>query len=264
MLAAASVIAKSTSGLCNFCKVATTKTQNPLAKNQFVAFAKAIAGCTGALVADIKTLATTLSNEARTATQRSSLPLMDAMSSLKVYAASPEFAATRGTISPSALRAQQPLVQANQLILNNAKQVVTAVRMLATNPADAEAVQLFSSQARGVAEGMRQLVNAFKNGAPGQKECDEAVHIVQDHVAMLDVAITMAATGALTPQEGPDFEVRRSRRAAGAGFGRGVAWAGRGSGRVGLGRGGAGAGGGGGGVGRGREGRACARSLALS
>jgi hypothetical protein len=183
-------------------------------------------------------LATTLSGEARAATLRSSMPLLDAINGLKVYAASPEFAATRGTISPAALRAQAPLVQANQLILHNAKQVVTAVRMLTVNPADPEAVQLFSSQARAVAEGMRQLVNgtqagglgavgwvrggadqpralratAFKNGAPGQKECDEAIHIVQDHVAMLDVAATMAATGALTPQDGPDFEVRCNKR----------------------------------------------------
>ena len=199
------MIAKSTSALCNYCKAATNKTQNPMAKNQFVASAKAIAGSTGALVADIKvrrthaaryrrsaphypahvlterrwwrpcpdglrlqSLATTLSFDARAATQRSSMPLMEAMNGLKVYAASPEFAATRGTISPAALRAQAPLVQANQLILHNAKQVVIAVRMLTTNPSDPEAVQLFSSQARGVAEGMRQLVNGTGGRAAGR------------------------------------------------------------------------------------------------
>ena len=54
VLLAASAIAKSTSGLCNLCKTATAKTNNPVAKNQFVASAKAIAGGTGALVANIK------------------------------------------------------------------------------------------------------------------------------------------------------------------------------------------------------------------
>jgi hypothetical protein len=54
VLAAAAVIAKSTSALCNYCKAATGKTNNGMAKTQFVTSAKAIAGNTGALVADIK------------------------------------------------------------------------------------------------------------------------------------------------------------------------------------------------------------------
>ena len=46
VLAAASVIAKNTSALCNACKAASAKTTNPVAKNQFVASAKTVAATT--------------------------------------------------------------------------------------------------------------------------------------------------------------------------------------------------------------------------
>ena len=51
------------------------------------------------------------------------------------------------------------------------------------------------------------MPTAFKNGAPGQKECDEALQVVGDHIAMLDVAISMAQTGALKEDDGPDYDV---------------------------------------------------------
>lgn len=56
VLEAATLIAKHTSALCNSCRVASSKTTNPVAKKQFVQSAKAVANSTAALVKEIKTL----------------------------------------------------------------------------------------------------------------------------------------------------------------------------------------------------------------
>ena len=56
VLAAATVIAKHTSVLCNACKVASGKTSNPVAKRHFVQAAKEVANSTANLVKNIKVL----------------------------------------------------------------------------------------------------------------------------------------------------------------------------------------------------------------
>ena len=54
VLSAATVIAKHTAGLCNACKAASTKTENPVAKRHFVQSAKDVANNTANLVKNIK------------------------------------------------------------------------------------------------------------------------------------------------------------------------------------------------------------------
>ena len=54
VLSAATVIAKHTSALCNSCKAASAKTDNPVAKRHFVQSAKDVANNTANLVKHIK------------------------------------------------------------------------------------------------------------------------------------------------------------------------------------------------------------------
>ena len=54
VLSAATVIAKHTSSLCNACRVASSKTTNPVAKRHFVQSAKDVANSTANLVKEIK------------------------------------------------------------------------------------------------------------------------------------------------------------------------------------------------------------------
>jgi talin len=54
VLSAATVIAKHTSSLCNACRVASSKTTNPVAKRHFVQSAKDVANSTANLVTEIK------------------------------------------------------------------------------------------------------------------------------------------------------------------------------------------------------------------
>ena len=57
VLAAATVIAKHTGTLCNACKLASSRTSNPVAKKEFVQFAKEVAGATAEVVKKIKVCA---------------------------------------------------------------------------------------------------------------------------------------------------------------------------------------------------------------
>lgn len=54
MLSAATIVAKHTSALCNACRLASSKTPNPVAKRQFVQSAKEVANTTANLVKSIK------------------------------------------------------------------------------------------------------------------------------------------------------------------------------------------------------------------
>ena len=65
VLAAATVIAKHTSVLCNACKTASQRTSNPVAKRHFVTAAKEVANNTANLVKNIKALAGQLTPENR-------------------------------------------------------------------------------------------------------------------------------------------------------------------------------------------------------
>ena len=54
VLSAATVVAKHTSALCNACRLASSKTANPVAKRHFVQSAKDVANSTANLVKAIK------------------------------------------------------------------------------------------------------------------------------------------------------------------------------------------------------------------
>ena len=54
MLSAATTVAKHTSALCNACRVASSSTNNPVAKRHFVQSAKDVANSTANLVRAIK------------------------------------------------------------------------------------------------------------------------------------------------------------------------------------------------------------------
>lgn len=56
VLSAATIVAKHTSALCNTCRLASSRTANPVAKRQFVQSAKEVANSTANLVKTIKVL----------------------------------------------------------------------------------------------------------------------------------------------------------------------------------------------------------------
>lgn len=76
VLAAATLIAKHTSALCNACRIASSKTTNPVAKRHFVESAKEVANSTALLVKEIKVLDTDCSEANRRRCSEATRPLL--------------------------------------------------------------------------------------------------------------------------------------------------------------------------------------------
>ena len=112
VLSAATVIAKHTGSLCNACRVASSKTSNPVAKRHFVQSAKDVANSTAKLVKEIKALDQDYSQKNRNNCAAATRPLIEAVDNLCAFANSPDFASVPAKISPAAREAQQPITSA--------------------------------------------------------------------------------------------------------------------------------------------------------
>lgn len=114
VLSAATVIAKHTSSLCNACRVASSKTTNPVAKRHFVQSAKDVANSTAKLVKEIKALDQDYSQHNRDNCASATQPLIEAVENLCTFANSPDFASIPAKISPNARQAQEPITSAGK------------------------------------------------------------------------------------------------------------------------------------------------------
>ena len=109
------MIAKHTSSLCNACRLASSKTTNPVAKRQFVQSAKDVANSTAKLVKEIKALDQDYSRQNRDNCAAATQPLMEAVENLCTFANSPDFASIPAKISPAARQAQEPITSAGKI-----------------------------------------------------------------------------------------------------------------------------------------------------
>jgi talin len=198
ILAAAQVIAKYTQALCGACKVASQKTSNPVATQQFVASAKTVASFTTDLVASIKALATNPSPAARNACAKASAPLIDAVESLVTFSSSPEFAASPAKISPIALASQRPVVNAMSSVVNSSREIVNSASQLCANPNDSASSQLIAVHSKTLGDALRNLAGAIKNGAPGQREIDDSIAAITALGAEIDGSLVQATVGSLS------------------------------------------------------------------
>ena len=99
ILSAATVIAKHTSALCNASRLASSKTNNPVAKLHFVQSAKDVTNATAILVKGIKRLDSNYTDENWQATTNSTRLLIEAVDNLCQFASSPEVASVPAKIS---------------------------------------------------------------------------------------------------------------------------------------------------------------------
>lgn len=86
VLEAATMIAKHTSALCNACRLASSKTNDPVAKRHFVQSAKDVANSTANLVKEIKTLDRDYSENNRGRCSHATQPLLEAVDNLCEFA----------------------------------------------------------------------------------------------------------------------------------------------------------------------------------
>ncbi|XP_050033509.1 talin-2 isoform X1 [Dermacentor andersoni] len=188
ILSAATVIAKHTSSLCNACRVASSKTTNPVAKRHFVQSAKDVASATASLVKEIKVLDQDPSDANRQRCGEATRPLIEAVDSLTTFASSPEFAGVPAKISHKARAAQEPITAAGRAIIDGSCSMILSAKSLVLNPKDPPAWQSLGAHSKEVSDGIKRLVSSIKNEAPGQKECDEAIDKLNAAIRELDRA----------------------------------------------------------------------------
>lgn len=200
VLSAATIVAKHTSALCNACRLASSKTDNPVAKRHFVQSAKDVANSTANLVKAIKALDSEFSEENRIRCAEAAKPLTDAVEELTTFASSPEFASMPAKISPQAKIAQEPITSAGKSMIDGACSMLQAAKQLAVNPRDPPTYQLYSNHSKSVSDAIKRLVSSIRDSAPGQKECDDSLEILNKQVRNLDQA-SLAAISQSLPQQ---------------------------------------------------------------
>ncbi|XP_024872022.1 talin-1 isoform X2 [Temnothorax curvispinosus] len=200
VLSAATMIAKHTSALCNACRLASSKTSNPVAKRHFVQSAKDVANSTACLVKEIKALDQNYSDANREKCAEATKPLLEAVDNLCTFASSPEFASQPAKISIAARAAQEPITSAGKSIIDGSCAMVLAAKSLAVSPKDPPTWQLLANHSKSVSDSIKSLVASIRDKAPGQKECDAAIEKLSARIRELDAASLSAVSQALMPR----------------------------------------------------------------
>ncbi|CAL1533836.1 unnamed protein product, partial [Lymnaea stagnalis] len=201
VLSAATVVAKHTSSLCNSCRLASSKTANPVAKRHFVQSAKDVANSTASLVKAIKALDSDFTEENRQKCAEAARPLINAVDELTTFASSPEFASKPAKISAQARQAQEPITQSGKAMIEGACNMLQAAKQLAVNPKDPQTYQIYSFHSKSVSEAIKRLVSSIKDMAPGQHECDNAIEHLNLTIRDLDQASLAAISQNLKPRD---------------------------------------------------------------
>nr|XP_023649582.1 talin-1-like [Paramormyrops kingsleyae] len=214
VLSAATIVAKHTSALCNACRLASSKTSNPVAKRQFVQSAKEVANSTANLVKSIKALDGAFNQENREKCRAATGPLIEAVDNLTAFASNPEFASIPAQISPEGLAAMEPILHAAQTMLESSTGLIQTARSLAVNPKDPPKWSVLAGHSRTVSDSIKKLITNMRDKAPGQRECDEAIEVLNNCIRDVDQASLAAISQQLTPREDISQEALHEQMAA--------------------------------------------------
>ncbi|XP_072515610.1 talin-1 isoform X5 [Salminus brasiliensis] len=214
VLSAATIVAKHTSALCNACRLASSKTSNPVAKRQFVQSAKEVANSTANLVKSIKALDGAFNQENRQKCKAATGPLIEAVDNLTAFASNPEFASVPAQISPEGLAAMEPIVAAAKTMLESSTGMIQTARSLAVNPKDPPKWSVLAGHSRTVSDSIKKLITNMRDKAPGQRECDEAIEVLNNCIREVDQASLAAISQQLTPRDDISHEALHEQMAA--------------------------------------------------
>uniref|UniRef100_A0A6I8QRW9 Talin 2 n=1 Tax=Xenopus tropicalis TaxID=8364 RepID=A0A6I8QRW9_XENTR len=188
VLSAATIVAKHTSALCNACRIASSKTANPVAKRHFVQSAKEVANSTANLVKTIKTLDGDFSEENRNKCSIATSPLISAVENLTAFASNPEFASIPAQISSEGARAQEPILVSAVTMLESSSSLIKTARSLAINPKDPPTWSSLAGHSRIVSDSIKSLITSIRDKAPGQRECDQSIDSINRFIRDIEQA----------------------------------------------------------------------------
>merc|ERR1712223_710660 len=206
ILTSATVIAKHTSALCNSCRVASSKTSNPVAKKQFVQSAKDVANATATLVKEIKALDPNYSQGNRQKCSNATQPLIEAVDNLCQFASTPEYASVPARISEQGRLAQEPIIESGHFIIEGSCSMIHSAKSLAVNPKDPPTWQSLANSSKSVSDAIKKLVSSIRDKAPGQRECEDAIEKLAMNIRELDQTSLAAINQNLQPRKDKDIK----------------------------------------------------------
>ncbi|XP_032375625.1 talin-2 [Etheostoma spectabile] len=206
VLSAATIVAKHTSALCNACRLASSKTTNPVAKRHFVQSAKEVANSTANLVKTIKALDGDFSDENRSKCRVATAPLIEAVENLTIFASNPEFASLPAKISNEGFAAQEPILQSARSMLDSSTYLLKTARSLVINPKDPPTWSVLAGHSRTVSDSIKSLITAIRDKAPGQRECDSSIDNINKCIRDLEQASLAAVSQNLASRDDISLE----------------------------------------------------------
>ncbi|XP_047218992.1 talin-2a isoform X1 [Girardinichthys multiradiatus] len=206
VLSAATIVAKHTSALCNACRLASSKTTNPVAKRHFVQSAKEVANTTANLVKTIKALDGDFSEENRNRCRVATAPLIEAVENLTTFASNPEFASVPAKISNEGSAAQEPILQSARSMLDSSTHLLKTARSLVINPKDPPTWSVLAGHSRTVSDSIKSLITAIRDKAPGQRECDSSIDNINKCIRDIEQASLAAISQNLPSRDDISLE----------------------------------------------------------
>ncbi|XP_072321618.1 talin-2a isoform X2 [Eucyclogobius newberryi] len=206
VLSAATIVAKHTSALCNACRLASSKTTNPVAKRHFVQSAKEVANSTANLVKTIKALDGDFSEENRNRCHVATNPLIEAVENLTAFASNPEFASVPARISTEGSAAQEPILFSARSMLDSSTHLLKTARSLVINPKDPPTWSVLAGHSRTVSDSIKGLITAIRDKAPGQRECDSSIDNINKCIRDIEQASLAAVSQNLPCREDISLE----------------------------------------------------------
>lgn len=79
-----------------------------------------------------------------------------------MFASSSEFTSIPAKISPQAHKAQEPIIQAGENIIDSSCSVILAAKSLVVMPKDPPTWQQFASNSKNVSDSIKMLVNSIR------------------------------------------------------------------------------------------------------
>ncbi|XP_054069436.1 talin-2 isoform X4 [Rissa tridactyla] len=201
VLSAATIVAKHTSALCNACRIASSKTANPVAKRHFVQSAKEVANSTANLVKTIKALDGDFSEENRNKCRIATAPLIEAVENLTAFASNPEFVSIPAQISTEGSQAQEPILVSAKTMLESSSLLIKTARSLAINPKDPPTWSVLAGHSHTVSDSIKSLITSIRDKAPGQRECDFSIDGINRCIRDIEQASLAAVSQSLATRD---------------------------------------------------------------
>ncbi|XP_068820169.1 talin-2 [Capricornis sumatraensis] len=201
VLSAATIVAKHTSALCNACRIASSKTGNPVAKRHFVQSAKEVANSTANLVKTIKALDGDFSEDNRNKCRVATAPLIAAVENLTAFASNPEFVSIPAQISSEGSQAQEPILVSAKTMLESSSYLIRTARSLAINPKDPPTWSVLAGHSHTVSDSIKSLITSIRDKAPGQRECDFSIDSINRCIRDIEQASLAAVSQSLATRD---------------------------------------------------------------